>query len=113
MVGDNHTHTELARCRDAVNAGNTVIHCYQNVRLVLRRDAYDLRGQAISVLESVGHQVVDFFEPHLLEQRHRQRTAGCTIGIKVPDNNNARLKLDRISEHLSRFLSTLKGRWRQ
>ena len=46
------------------NARYTVIYCHNNLRPALSSKLYDLRRQAVSEIESIGHQVINVVRAH-------------------------------------------------
>ncbi|MNR07238.1 hypothetical protein D3C85_1233540 [compost metagenome] len=89
VVGDQHREARRLGRRHAVEAGDAVVHCDQQLRLLVQRHGDDLRGQAVAVLEAVGHQIVDMRRAQHAQRQHADRAGGGAVGIEVADDDDA------------------------
>jgi hypothetical protein len=69
-------------------AGNAVVDRDDQRRLVLARQAHDLRCQAIAVLKAIRHQEIDRCETEPTQLPHHQRGAGRTVSIEIADHDD-------------------------
>ena len=57
MVGDQHRDAQTPGRLDPGMAGDAIVHGDDQVRTLLGGQGHDLRGQAVAVIEPVGHQM--------------------------------------------------------
>ncbi|MNE08323.1 hypothetical protein D3C80_1009700 [compost metagenome] len=108
VVGDQHRKAGRLGRGHAVETGNAVVHGDQQLRALLQRHRDDLRGQAVAVLEAVGHQVVDMRRAEHAQRQHAHRTGGGAVGIEVADDDHALALLQRRHQQLDRRIDALQ-----
>ena len=89
VIGNQHSQPRGLSCGHALDAGNTIVHGDQQLRLALKRHRNDFRGQAIAILETIGYQVIDMCCAEHAQPQHTDRAGGGTIGIEVADDQHA------------------------
>ena len=97
VIGHQHIEPGLFRRGNPLDAGNAVVHGDQQLRLALQGHRDDFRGQAVAVLEAVGHQIINMGGAEHAQPQHTDRTGGGAIGIEVADDEDA-LALVEISD---------------
>ena len=85
------------RPRHARNAGNAVIHRYQQIHAPRGGDFGQLGGKAVAVLEAVGHEKIHR-RAHRAQARHAHGTCGCAVGIVVGHDEDFFFFLHRVGE---------------
>ncbi len=101
MVGDDHLDSEPARRLDALDAGDSVVHRDEELRLRSCRERDDFRGQPVAELESVGDEIADV-RAEGGERAHAHRAGGRPVAIVVGDDQHALAGRDRVREQRGR-----------
>ncbi|MNZ19294.1 hypothetical protein D3C78_363190 [compost metagenome] len=73
----------------AFDAGDAVVDGDQQLRLALQGHLDDLRGQAIAVLEAVGHQVIDMGGTEQTQAEYTDGTGRGAVSVEVADDEDA------------------------
>ncbi|MNC41478.1 hypothetical protein D3C75_902470 [compost metagenome] len=108
VVGDQYRKAGRLGRGHAVETGNAVVHGDQQLRALLQRHRDDLRGQAVAVVETVRHQIVDVRGPQHAQRQHADRTGGGAVGIEVADDDHALALLQRRHQQLDRRIDALQ-----
>ena len=108
VVGDQHLEPCRLRRRDAIDAGDAVIHGHQQVGLALQGDGDDFRGQAVAVLEAIGYQIIDMRRPQLTQAEHTDAARGGAVGIEVADEQDALTLLQCVDQQLDCRIDALE-----
>ena len=87
VVGNQYVQPQgLGVCHTG-HAGNAVVYGHDELRLALGGHFGQLRGEAVAVLEAVGHQKIHL-GAHARQANHRHGAGGGTVGIVVGHNQN-------------------------
>ena len=97
VIGDQHIQPQSSCHRHALDTGNAVIDRQQQIGATRGGQLHDLRRQAVTVLEAVGHQKVNACAKHA-KAAHTQSGGRCTIGIVITDDQDALLARNRICQ---------------
>ncbi|MNH97115.1 hypothetical protein D3C73_498070 [compost metagenome] len=108
VVGDEHLEPGLFRRCHAFDAGDAVVDGDQQMRLTLKRHRDDFRCQAIAVVESVGHQIVDMCRPQQTQTQGAHGARRRAVGIKVADDQNALTLFERSHQQIHRGIDALE-----
>ncbi|MNP34921.1 hypothetical protein D3C76_1282300 [compost metagenome] len=108
VVGDQHAQPGGPRRGDAIDAGDAVVHGDQQVRTFLQRHGDDFRGQAVAVLEAVGHQVIDPGRAKHTQRQHADAAGGGAVGIEVADDEDALATLQGIDQQFDGGVDALQ-----
>ncbi|MNF82912.1 hypothetical protein D3C84_652230 [compost metagenome] len=108
VIGDQHHQPRRLGRRHALDAGDAVVHGDQQLRLALQRHRDYFRGQAVAILETVRHQVVDMGRAEHAQTEHANRAGGGAIGIEVADDQHALALLQGPYQQLDRRLDALQ-----
>ncbi len=108
MVGDQHLEPRRLGCRHAINAGDAVVDGQQQVGLTLQRHGDNLRGQAVTVLEAVGHQIIDMRRAEQAQTEHTDCAGGGAVGVEVADDQDALALRQRLDQQLDSRIDALE-----
>ncbi len=108
MVGHQDLEPGSLGRRDALDAGDAVIHGHQQIRLALQGHGNDLGRQAIAIFETVGYQIVHMRGAELTQTQHAHRTGGGTVGVEVADEEDALTPLQSPDQEVDRRLDALE-----
>ncbi|MNH98267.1 hypothetical protein D3C73_509860 [compost metagenome] len=108
VIGNQHLEPGLFRCSHAFDAGDAVIHGNQQMRLALQRDCDDLRGQAVAVVETVRHQIIDMRRPQQTQTQRAHGAGRCAVGIEVTDDQNALALFERRHQQVHGGINALE-----
>ncbi len=108
VVGDQHLEPGRLGRGHAVDAGDAVVDGDQQLGLALQGHGDDFRGQAVAVLEAVGHQVIDMRRAEHAQAEHADRAGGGAVGIEVADDEDALALLQGLHQQVHRGVDTLQ-----
>ena len=112
MIGDKHIDTASLCLGHTVNAGDTVIHRHDDVRRFgLCGECDDFRGQAVTVFEAVGYDVIDT-RTQGAQAADRDRASSSAIAIIVGDDHHFFSCFDGISEKYCCLINMQQSRRR-
>ena len=80
------------------NTGYTIVHCHQQVGRLFLRQLHYLRRQSVTVLKSIGHQVIHLPASHGPQRQYGQRTTGGAITIEITHDQNVLIMLQGIGQ---------------
>ena len=103
VIGNQYLHAGRLGRRHPGDAGDAVVHRDQELGAAGHRQLDDLRGEAITELEAVGHQKIDVATAHGAQGQHAQRRAGGAVAVKVTDDENAFLRRQRLGQQRHRL----------
>ena len=113
VIGYHHPESGSPGSGDPFDAGNTVIHCYQYIRLALQRHRDNFRSQAVTVLEAIGHQIIHPRGAQRAQTHYRHRAGRGAVTIEVTDNQDRLALLQRLTQYRHRLLHALEQMPRQ
>ena len=102
VVSDQYLQARSLGRRHTVDAGNTVIHSDQQLRLSLQGDGDNFRGQAITIFETVRHQIIDMRGTEQSQPQHAHSAGGRTVRIEVADDQDALTLVQRRDQQVHR-----------
>ncbi|MCY1420823.1 hypothetical protein D9M71_364590 [compost metagenome] len=108
MIGDQHLQPGSFGCGHTLYAGNTVVHGNQQLRLAFQGNLNDFRGQAITVFETIGHQVIDMRRPQQTQTQHPYSAGGRAIGIEVANDQDALALGQGLDQQVYRCVDTFE-----
>ncbi|MNH16786.1 hypothetical protein D3C79_764350 [compost metagenome] len=108
VIGDQHLQPGSLGCGHTLYAGNTVVHGNQQLRLAFQGNLNDFRGQAITVFETIGHQVIDMRRPQQTQPQHPHSAGGRAIGIEVANDQDALALGQGLDQQVYRCVDTFE-----
>ena len=97
VVGNDYVQPQSLRPRHARNAGNAVIHRYQQIHALRGGDFGQLGREAVAVFEAVGYEKIHC-RAHRAQARHADGTGGRAVGIVVGHDEDFFFFLHRVGE---------------
>ena len=114
VVRDQHPDAAFPGGCNTRQAGDTVIHGDEEIRMPGRGNGDNLGGQSVTVFEAVGNEIIHVCRTHAAQGAQAQRAAGRAIDVKVADYEYPPVCLDSLCQQLDgRFQAAQSIRWQQ
>ena len=86
VIGNQHLDAEAVGLGHAIDAGDAVIYGDNHIGgFLARSELHDLRREAVTVLKTIGHQIINRCI-HRAQCTHAHRAGGGAVGIVVGDD---------------------------
>ncbi|MNE28376.1 hypothetical protein D3C80_1218140 [compost metagenome] len=89
--GVGHVHSRMGR--------DAVIHREDQFGTARRRLFDHFGTQAVAVLKTIRHQIIDRTAAHAAQRQHRQRSTGGAISVEVPHHHDAATRRQRLLQN--------------